>query len=48
MHTELEGDTDIDIVTMSPAEGDGESYYPTGMLRLIDLPLIQLEAGLAE
>jgi transcriptional regulator with XRE-family HTH domain len=48
LHTELEGDTDIEIVTISLSEGSGESYYPTHMLRLIDMPLLELEAGLAE
>ena len=46
--TELEGDTDLEVVSLSASEGEGESYYAVSMLRLIELPLIELEAALAE
>jgi len=45
---ELEGDADLEIVTLSLSEGEGESYFPVTMLRMIELPLIELEAALAE
>jgi len=45
---DLNGNSASDIVEISADGGDFESYYPTSMLRMIDMPMIEMAAGRRE
>jgi hypothetical protein len=38
-------DPDMDIVRIAASEDEFESFYPISMLRMIDIPLLELEAA---
>lgn len=42
---ELEGETEVSVVELSASGGDFQSFYPTSSLRLVDIPMIELEAA---
>lgn len=46
--TDLEGNLASDFVEISGAESDFESFYPASQIRMVEIPMIELEAGRRE